>query len=78
MKEESENELRSSFQSKERISSAAKDVNLGFGERAFSAAGAAVLSAVIVNPLDVAKVSIYYILCHLLYEIGFNLVFILI
>ena len=33
------------------------DVNLSFGERAFSAAGAAFLSAVIVNPLDVAKVS---------------------
>ncbi|XP_057462736.1 mitochondrial carrier protein MTM1-like [Actinidia eriantha] len=31
------------------------DVNLGFAERAFSAAGAAVLSAVLVNPLDVAK-----------------------
>ncbi|CAK8567532.1 unnamed protein product [Lathyrus sativus] len=29
--------------------------NLGIAERAFSAAGAAVLSAVIVNPLDVAK-----------------------
>lgn len=34
----------------------ARDVTLGFGERAFSAAGAAVLSAVLVNPLDVAKV----------------------
>ncbi|XP_047324321.1 mitochondrial carrier protein MTM1 [Impatiens glandulifera] len=31
------------------------DVSLGFGERAFSAAGAAVLSAVLVNPLDVVK-----------------------
>lgn len=31
------------------------DVNLGFGERAISAAGAAVLSAILVNPLDVAK-----------------------
>nr|KJB52643.1 hypothetical protein B456_008G271000 [Gossypium raimondii] len=29
--------------------------NLGIGERAFSAAGAAVLSAIIVNPLDVVK-----------------------
>lgn len=29
---------------------------LGFGERAVSAAGAAFLSAIIVNPLDVAKV----------------------
>ncbi|KAE7999401.1 hypothetical protein FH972_003835 [Carpinus fangiana] len=32
------------------------DVDLGFGERAFSAAGAAVLSAILVNPLDVAKI----------------------
>ncbi|GMH00441.1 hypothetical protein Nepgr_002280 [Nepenthes gracilis] len=31
------------------------DFNLGFGERALSAAGAAVISAIIVNPLDVAK-----------------------
>ncbi|XWS76913.1 hypothetical protein CRYUN_Cryun01aG0218400 [Craigia yunnanensis] len=31
------------------------NVNLSFGERTFSAAGAAFLSAVIVNPLDVAK-----------------------
>lgn len=31
------------------------DENLGLGERAVSAAGAAVLSAILVNPLDVAK-----------------------
>ncbi|KAI3979277.1 hypothetical protein MKX01_007753 [Papaver californicum] len=31
------------------------DINLGFGERTFSAAGAAVLSVILVNPLDVAK-----------------------
>ncbi|XP_057533678.1 mitochondrial carrier protein MTM1 isoform X1 [Amaranthus tricolor] len=31
------------------------DIKLGLGERAFSAAGAAVISALIVNPLDVAK-----------------------
>ncbi|KAK9103817.1 hypothetical protein Sjap_021071 [Stephania japonica] len=31
------------------------DFQLGFGERAFSAAGAAFLSAILVNPLDVAK-----------------------
>ncbi|XVF53450.1 hypothetical protein PTKIN_Ptkin05aG0100300 [Pterospermum kingtungense] len=31
------------------------DSNLGLGERAFSAAGAAFLSAIIVNPLDVVK-----------------------
>jgi solute carrier family 25 protein 39/40 len=35
----------------------ASDFDLGFVERAFAAAGAAVLSAVIVNPLDVAKVT---------------------
>lgn len=33
------------------------DVDLGFAERAFSAAGAAVVSAILVNPLDVAKVA---------------------
>lgn len=32
---------------------------LGFGERAASAAGAAFLSAIIVNPLDVAKVLLH-------------------
>lgn len=32
------------------------DGKLGVGERAFSAAGAAFLSAIIVNPLDVVKV----------------------
>ncbi|OIV96791.1 hypothetical protein TanjilG_18251 [Lupinus angustifolius] len=36
-------------------SSGAGDYKLGFVERSFSAAGAAVLSAIIVNPLDVAK-----------------------
>ena len=35
------------------------DVNLGFAERAFSAAGAAILSAVLVNPIDVAKLDLY-------------------
>ncbi|KAK1301396.1 Mitochondrial carrier protein MTM1 [Acorus calamus] len=34
---------------------ALSDYNMGFGERALSAAGAAVLSAVLVNPLDVVK-----------------------
>lgn len=32
------------------------DADLGFAERALSAAGAALLSAVLVNPLDVVKV----------------------
>lgn len=38
-----------------RHSEAINDFSLGFAERAFSAAGAAIVSAVIVNPLDVAK-----------------------
>lgn len=37
-------------------SNSLSDANLNFGERALSAAGAAVLSAILVNPLDVAKV----------------------
>jgi solute carrier family 25, member 39/40 len=36
---------------------AAEDQELGMAERALSAAGAAFVSAIIVNPLDVAKVS---------------------
>ncbi|KAK6260594.1 hypothetical protein SCA6_015068 [Theobroma cacao] len=39
----------------QKSSKAVTDVDLSFGERAFSAAGAAFLSAIIVNPLDVAK-----------------------
>lgn len=54
-KEEKQHDLNSSFQTKQ-PNLIARDVTLGFGERAFSAAGAAVLSAVLVNPLDVAKV----------------------
>ena len=44
------------------------DTNLGFGERAFSAAGAAAISAVLVNPLDIAKVeqSAYMLYNHFL------------
>ncbi|KAG6489951.1 mitochondrial carrier protein MTM1-like [Zingiber officinale] len=38
-----------------RLGSASSDSQTGFGERALSAAGAAVISAVLVNPLDVAK-----------------------
>jgi len=34
--------------------------NIGFTERVFSAAGAAVLSAVTLNPLDVVKVGAFY------------------
>lgn len=53
-KEQKQHDLNSSFQSKQQ-NIIGRDVTLGFGERAFSAAGAAVLSAVLVNPLDVAK-----------------------
>ncbi|XP_042394305.1 mitochondrial carrier protein MTM1-like isoform X1 [Zingiber officinale] len=35
--------------------SSSPDFQMGFGERALSAAGAAVISAILVNPLDVAK-----------------------
>ncbi|XVF22425.1 hypothetical protein REPUB_Repub12eG0171200 [Reevesia pubescens] len=41
--------------SKTQNSKPVTDVNLSFGQRAFSAAGAAFISAIIVNPLDVAK-----------------------
>ncbi|KAL0373774.1 UNVERIFIED_CONTAM: Mitochondrial carrier protein MTM1 [Sesamum radiatum] len=40
---------------KESSNSRIFEVELSFGERAFAAAGAAVISAIIVNPLDVAK-----------------------
>lgn len=54
---------------------------LGIGERAFSAAGAAFLSAIIVNPLDVAKVQLqkplpflltFYLFIFLVYEVREN------
>ncbi|CAL9144767.1 mitochondrial carrier protein MTM1-like [Musa acuminata AAA Group] len=45
----------SSSSSSPQIISSSPDPSTGFGERALSAAGAAVLSAVLVNPLDVAK-----------------------
>lgn len=35
------------------------DYTMGFAERSVAAAGAAVVSAVLVNPLDVAKVYMY-------------------
>lgn len=38
------------------LGSSLPDTQMGFGERALSAAGAAVISAILVNPLDVAKV----------------------
>lgn len=45
----------------EQYSKALSDGDLGFGQRAFSAAGAAFISAIIVNPLDVAKVIVYHL-----------------
>lgn len=45
-------------ESSSRMMQTSDDGKLGVGERAFSAAGAAFLSAIIVNPLDVAKVKI--------------------
>ncbi|RRT41396.1 hypothetical protein B296_00052781, partial [Ensete ventricosum] len=52
----SSSSLRSSSPSSSpQLRSSSPDPSTGFGERALSAAGAAVLSAVLVNPLDVAK-----------------------
>lgn len=45
-----------SSSSKEPEGKAPTDSNVGFVERMISAAGASVLSAILVNPLDVAKV----------------------
>ena len=39
-----------------RRSNTLSDANLSFGERSLSAAAAAVVSAILVNPLDIAKV----------------------
>jgi solute carrier family 25, member 39/40 len=38
------------------------DYKMGFSERAIAAAGAAVVSAILVNPLDVAKVYVQRVL----------------
>lgn len=54
---------------------AANNNTMGFSERALSAAGAAFLSAILVNPLDVAKVSTTHTHTHysfLFTSIGFN------
>ena len=45
----------------EKYSKALSDWDLGFPQRALSAAGAAFISAIIVNPLDVAKVMLFSI-----------------
>ncbi|XP_031257101.1 mitochondrial carrier protein MTM1 [Pistacia vera] len=45
----------STSQSHQTTNASPSEVKLGFGARAFSAAGAAFLSAIIVNPLDVVK-----------------------
>lgn len=53
----------------ESSSSQISEVNLSFRERALSAAGAAFISAVIVNPLDVAKVlflEFCFVACYLI------------
>ncbi|PKU79811.1 hypothetical protein MA16_Dca024384 [Dendrobium catenatum] len=42
------------------VGSISSDSVMSFGERTISAAGAAVLSAIVVNPLDVAKVSSFF------------------
>lgn len=65
-------EASSTQDSKMQHSSTVSDDKLGFFERAFSAAGAAVLSAILVNPLDVAKV-LFFIFFLLPYTL--NLLF---
>lgn len=67
----------SSSSSSPQLRSSSPDPSTGFGERALSAAGAAVLSAVLVNPLDVAKVTLgfffsamfFVILCQLAFDV---------
>jgi len=57
------------------------DIQLSLAERALAAAGAAVVSAVIVNPLDVAKVRLFVVSLllrcfnHLRAQLAFRLCF---
>ncbi|KAF8413285.1 hypothetical protein HHK36_001261 [Tetracentron sinense] len=48
-------EGREAFPPQQNLPNTISDFNLGFAERSFSAAGAAFLSAILVNPLDVVK-----------------------
>lgn len=54
-------------------SNSLSDFDMGFSERVLSATGAAFLSAIIVNPLDVAKVSLSV---HFLFGFFFFLLFV--
>ena len=58
-------------QSNSAVTTTTTDGSLGVGERAVSAAGAAFLSAIIVNPLDVVKVIICVFLLIFLWVSGF-------
>ena len=59
--------MTSSSSEQHHYEKALPDFNLGFGERAFSAAGAAAISAILVNPLDIAKVFFSSSVCDWFY-----------
>lgn len=54
---------------------ASSDTNIAFPERAFAAASAAVLSAILTNPLDVAKVNLTMDFLFLLFLVVILFVF---
>ena len=58
-------------QSNSAVTTTTTDGSLGVGERVVSAAGAAFLSAIIVNPLDVVKVIICVFLLIFLWVSGY-------